>query len=119
MIGSEASSRGDLSCSEQVPGECRVGAGGLGRTAPDEVPGTPYNLPIYPPDPISEVVRLADADIAVFEARLREVAPAYQRGDSMAKCSRCQANQREGMPGYWRSSSCRWDLEFLLRPVVL
>lgn len=33
------------------------------------------------PYTISEVVRLAEAEIAVFEARMREVTPAYQRED--------------------------------------
>lgn len=35
----------------------------------------------HAPDPISEAARLVEADIADFEARMREVTPAYQRGD--------------------------------------
>lgn len=54
---------------------------GVSRRIPAaKVPGTPCNLPM-PPDPISEAVRLAEAAIADFEARMREVTPAYQRGD--------------------------------------
>jgi hypothetical protein len=57
---------------------------------PAEKIGARYNLPM-PPDPISEAVRLAKADIADFEARMREVTPAYQRGDRVELCrNRCQ-----------------------------
>src|SRR5215212_3744369 len=54
------------------------------------------------PDPISEVVRLAEADIAVFEARMREVTPVYQRGDRVelhGEGFEVSSHQREGMPG--------------------
>jgi len=78
------------------------------------------------PDPISEAVRLAEAAIADFEARMREVTPAYQRGDRgelHGEGFEVSSHQREGMPGYWLRGETEKlflpvDLEFLLRPVV-
>ena len=78
------------------------------------------------PDPIAEAVRLAEAAIANFEARMREVTPAYQRGDRvelLGDLFEVSRYQREGMPGYWLRGEPEklflpTDLEFLLRPVV-
>ena len=89
------------------------------------MPGTPYNLPMTP-DSIFEVVRLAEADIADFEARMRRVTPAYQRGDRVelhGEVFEVSSYQREGMPGYWlrgETEKLFWpmDLEGLLRLVV-
>lgn len=67
-------------------------------------------------NPIAEVVRLAEADIIAFEARMREVIPAYGPGDrvelhgeefevSSYHARGCRATgSREAR----RSSSCRW-----------
>jgi hypothetical protein len=57
-----------------------------------------------PPDPIAESVRLGEADIALFEARMREVIPAYQQGDRVelhGEVFEVSGYQREEMPGYW------------------
>ena len=56
------------------------------------------------PDPIAEAVRLPEADILAFEARMREVIPAYQSGDRVELHGdefEVSSYQREGMPGYW------------------
>jgi len=84
-----------------------------------------YNFPMTP-DPISEAVRLAKAAIADFEVRMREVTPAYQRGDRVelhGEVFEVSGYQREGMPGYWLRGETEnlflpLDLEGQLRPVV-
>jgi hypothetical protein len=71
-------------------------------------------------------VRLAEAAIADFEARMREVTPAYERGDRVelhGEVFEVSSYQREGMPGYWlrgETEKLFWpmDLESVLRPVV-
>lgn len=40
----------------------------------------PRIIPMLP-DPIAEAARLTEADILAFEARMREVIPAYRLGD--------------------------------------
>lgn len=55
------------------------------------------------PDPVAEVVRLAEADILAFEARMLEVIPAYHSGDRVelhGEEFEVSSYQREGMPGY-------------------
>ncbi|HEX4960915.1 MAG TPA: hypothetical protein VF173_08760 [Thermoanaerobaculia bacterium] len=79
------------------------------------------------PDVLREFVRLAEADIASFEARMREVSPAYQSGDrvlALGDLFEVVRYQRDGMPGYWlKGQGCAqlfWpvDLERVLAPVV-
>jgi hypothetical protein len=50
------------------------------------------------------VFRLAEADILAFEARMREVIPAYRPGDRVELLGEefeVSSYHREGMPGYW------------------
>jgi len=76
------------------------------------------------PDPIAESIRLVEADILAFEARMREVIPAYRPGDRVdlhGEEFEVSSYQREGMPGYWLKGSREelfWpvDLERVLRP---
>lgn len=76
-------------------------------------------------DPIEEVVRLAEADILAFEARMREVIPAYLPGDRVElhrEEFEVSGYHREGMPGYWLKGSREElflpvDLDGVLRPV--
>ena len=77
------------------------------------------------PDPIAEAVRLAEADIIAFEARMREVTPACRpgdRGDLHGEEFEVSSYHRQGMPGYWLNGSKEElflpvDLEGVLRPV--
>jgi hypothetical protein len=77
-----------------------------------------------PLDPIAELARLTEADIAAFEARMRKVIPTYQPGDRVelhGEVFEVVSYQKEGMPGYWlkRESEVLFlpvDLERVLRP---
>lgn len=77
-------------------------------------------------DPIFEVIGLAEADIAAFEARMRGVTPSYHRGDQVelhGEVFEVSSHQRKGIPGYWLRGETEklflpMDLEGLLRPVV-
>jgi hypothetical protein len=80
-----------------------------------------------PPDPVSELLRLVEADIADFEARMRAVVPAYRVGDRVeiyGELFHVSGFTQEGMPGYWLSGERRevlfWamDQEGVLQPVV-
>jgi hypothetical protein len=65
------------------------------------------------PDPVSDLVLLAEADIKAFEARMREVVPAYQPGDRvvlLGEVFEVAQFQREGMPGYWLGRSAREEV---------
>lgn len=78
------------------------------------------------PDPVAEAVRLAEADIIAFEARMREVIPAYHPADRVelhGEEFEVFSYQREGMLGYWLKGSKEElflpvDLEGVLRPAL-
>ena len=67
------------------------------------------------PDLVTQAIRLVEADILAFEARMREVIPAYQPGDRVALYGEefeVSSYHREGMRATGsrearRSSSCR------------
>lgn len=83
----------------------------------------PRILPMHP-DPIAESIRLAEAAIAAFETRMREVIPAYRQGDRVdlhGEEFEVSSYQREGMPVYWLKGNREelfWpvDLERVLCP---
>lgn len=74
---------------------------------------------------VAEAVRLTETDILAFEARMREVIPAYRPGDWVALYGEefeVSSYQREGMPGYWLKGTKEGlflpvDLEEVLLPV--
>ncbi len=79
------------------------------------------------PDQLAELLREAEARIADFQARWREVPPAYQPGDRVevdGEVFEVTAYQREGMPGYslrGEREKARFfpiDWESRLQPVV-
>lgn len=77
------------------------------------------------PDPLAELLRLTEADIAQFEAKMRAVPPTYQPGDRVelhGEMFEVTSYQGEGMPGYWLRSKeevfLPLDWEGLLRPVL-
>ena len=76
-------------------------------------------------DPLAELLRLTEADIAQFEAKLRAVHPTYHPGQKVelhGDMFEVISYQGEGMPGYWLRSKeevfLPLDWEGLLRPVV-
>jgi hypothetical protein len=80
-----------------------------------------------PPISIDEWLRLTEADIADFEARMRRVSPAYAVGDRVelhGEVFEVASFQPDGMPGYWLKrprEDARFlplDLEGALKPVV-
>jgi hypothetical protein len=76
-----------------------------------------------PSDTAAKLLRLAEADIAGFEARMREVTPVYEPGDRVelyGEVFEVVSFQRKGMPGYWLRDDLflPMDLEGALRPAV-
>ena len=71
------------------------------------------------------MVRLAEVDTIAFEARMREVIPAYRPGDRVELYGEefeVSSYHREGMPGYWLKGSeeelfLPVDLDGVLQPV--
>jgi hypothetical protein len=79
------------------------------------------------PISIAECLRLAEDDIADFEARMRGVSPTYRVGDRvevLGETYEVASFQREGTPGYWLKRPGEdalflpLDLEEVLRSVV-
>jgi hypothetical protein len=80
-----------------------------------------------PFDAIAELLDRAEADIADFEARMREITPAYDVGDRVelyGEVFEVSDVQREDMAGYWLRRLGKdaiflpVDLEGVLQPVV-
>jgi hypothetical protein len=77
-------------------------------------------------DPIAEAIRLTEVDILAFEARMREVIPAYRPGDRVELYGEefeVSSYHREEMPGLWLKRSGEEfflpvDLEGVLLPVL-
>jgi hypothetical protein len=78
-------------------------------------------------DPVAELVRLAEDDIADFETRMREVEPFYRVGDRvqlLGEVCEVAAYEWHGMPGYWLRKPGKddlflpVDLEGVLWPIV-
>jgi hypothetical protein len=78
-------------------------------------------------DPIAELVRLAEADITDFEARMQEVVPFYRVGDRvqlLGEVYEVAGFERGGMPGYMLRAPGKddlflpVDLEGVLWPVM-
>lgn len=76
---------------------------------------------------VAELVRLAEAEIAAFEVRMRMVVPLYEVGDRLelhGEVFEVAGFEREGMPGYWLKRPGEdvlflpMDLERVLQPVV-
>jgi hypothetical protein len=91
------------------------------------VPASVRYDPSMPLEVVAELLRLGEADIVDFEARMREVAPAYDVGDRVelyGEGFEVAEVQREGMAGYWLKRPGKdalflpVDLEGVLRPVV-
>jgi hypothetical protein len=56
------------------------------------------------PDPVAELIRLTQADIVAFMARMREVPPAFCLGNRVklhGEEFEISSYHPEGMPGYW------------------
>ncbi|HEX4962481.1 MAG TPA: hypothetical protein VF173_16725 [Thermoanaerobaculia bacterium] len=79
------------------------------------------------PECVREMIRLAEEDIASFEARMRAIAPVYQPGDRVllhGEWFEIARYEPEGMPGYWLRSLGKHDLflpldlERELQPIV-
>lgn len=84
-------------------------------------------MPSMPLTSIVELARLAEADIADFEARWRQLVPIYQPGDRVilfGEILEVLRYQQEEMPGYWlrgerpKALFVPLDLERALEPVA-
>jgi hypothetical protein len=79
------------------------------------------------PNTISDLLRLVEADIADFEARMRAVVPAYGVGDRVElhdEAFEISTMEESEMPGYWLKKQRREplflpiDQEHLLKPLL-
>lgn len=80
-----------------------------------------------PSDPITELARATEEDIATFEAKMRRVTPSYRIGEHvefLGKIFQVESFEADGMPGYWLRRPGRdalffpLDLEGALQPNV-
>ena len=90
------------------------------------MPASRRTIPPCSPTQSPKSCRLTEADIADFEARMRQVPPAYQPSDRVylhGEVFEVTSYQREGMPGYWLREKEKAlffpiDWENPLQPVV-
>ena len=95
-------------------------------SSPPQCPPLAVQSPHAPRPNRRSWCRLTEADIADFEARMRQVPPAYQPSDRVylhGEVFEVTSYQREGMPGYWLREKEKAlffpiDWENPLQPVV-